>query len=181
MEESPLGRAFEFLEPGPVVLVSTARDGRANLMTMSWHMVVDFSPVIACVIGPWDFSFEALQATGECVLAVPGADLLDKVVDIGNCSGRDVDKFARFRLTAAPAAEVRAPLVAECLANIECRVKDTSLVEEHGLFLLQGVRAWIEPGRKEQRTFHAHGDGTFSLDGRRLDRRARMVKWQSVI
>jgi flavin reductase (DIM6/NTAB) family NADH-FMN oxidoreductase RutF len=181
MEEYPLDRAFEFLEPGPVVLVSTSRKGRHNLMTMSWHMVVDFTPRIACIIGPWDYSFEALKATGQCVLAVPGADLLDKVVDIGNCSGRDVDKFAKFRLTPVPAAKVKAPLVAQCLANIECRVADESLVEEHGLFLLQGVRAWIEPGRKEQRAFHAHGDGTFSLEGRRLDRRARMTKWQSVI
>lgn len=181
MRKFPLDRAFELLEPGPVVLVSTSREGRHNLMTMSWHMVVDFTPRIACIIGPWDYSFEALRATGECVLAVPGADLLDKVVDIGNCSGRDVDKFAKFRLRAKPAAEVQAPLVAECLANIECRVVDESLVEEHSLFLLQGVRAWIERGRKEQRTFHAHGDGTFSMEGRRLDRRARMVKWQSVI
>lgn len=181
MQELPLSKAFQLIEPGPVVLVATACRGKSNLMTMSWHMVVDFTPRFGCIIGPWDHSYAALRETRECVLAIPTVDLATKVVDIGNCSGSEVDKFAAFGLTPLPAARVGAPLVAECLANIECRVVDDSLVDRYSLFVIEGVRAWVDPDRKERRTFHAVGDGTFRVDGRTLDLRERMTKWQDVI
>jgi flavin reductase (DIM6/NTAB) family NADH-FMN oxidoreductase RutF len=150
-------------------------------MTLSWHTVIDFTPLIGCVIGPWDWSYNALMATRECVIAVPTVDLLEKVVDIGNCSGKDVDKFARFGLTPLPAKDVQAPLIAECLANIECRVVDTTLTDKYGLSILEGVRAWIDPDRKERRTCHANGDGTFVVDGETIDLKERMVKWQDTL
>jgi flavin reductase (DIM6/NTAB) family NADH-FMN oxidoreductase RutF len=176
MEELPLERAFMLIEPGPVVLVSTAHRGKANVMTMTWHMVVDFTPRIACIIGPWDYTFRALKATKECVIAIPTVDMAGKVVDIGSCSGADVDKFRKFRLTPLKAGEVQAPLIKECLANIECRVVDTRLVNAYGLHVLEGVRAWVDNERKERRTFHANGDGTFVVDGRTLDLKERMLK-----
>lgn len=181
MQELDLSRAFQLIEPGPVVLVVTSDGDRPNIMTMSWHMVLDFTPRIACVIGSWDHSQAALRTTGECVLAIPAADMAEAAVDIGNCSGRDTDKFERFGLTRLPAAEVRVPLIAECLANIECLVVDDALVERYDMWVLEGVHAWIDPDRKERRTIHANGDGTFVADGRTLDLRKRMTKWQSII
>lgn len=144
-------------------------------------MVMDFTPRIGCIIGPWDHSFSALRETGECVIAVPTVDMAGKVVDIGNCSGQDMDKFKAFELTPLPAETVKAPLIAECLAHIECRVADDGLVDKYNLFIIEGVKAWIDPDRKERRTFHANGDGTFAVDGRTLDLRKKMTKWQSVI
>ena len=181
MIELPLSKAFQLIEPGPVVLVSTAHKGKANIMTITWHMVMDFTPQIGCIIGPWDFSFIALKATKECVLAIPTVDIAGKVVDIGNCSGRDVDKFEKFGLTPMPAEVVKAPLIKECLANLECRVVDARMVNKYSMFVLEGVKAWVDPERKERRTFHAVGDGTFIVDGRNLDLKKRMVKWQDVI
>jgi flavin reductase (DIM6/NTAB) family NADH-FMN oxidoreductase RutF len=177
MNELSLSKAFRLIEPGPVVLVTTAHHGKANIMTMSWHMVVDFTPQFGCVISSGDYSFAALRATRECVIAIPTVDLAGKVVDIGNCSGQDVDKFKTFGLTPMPAEKVGAPLIAECLANIECRVVDTSLVDKFNLFILEGVKAWTDRKRKERRTFHANGNGTFVVDGRTLDLKKRMVKW----
>ncbi len=177
MKELPLGQAFHLIEPGPVVLVTTANKGRANVMTMSWHMMMEFNPPrIGCIIGPWDFSYKALRATKECVIAIPTVDLLTKVVDIGNCSGQDVDKFAAFGLTPLRAKKVKAPLIAECLAHIECRLVD--IVEKYDIVILEGVRAWIDPERKERRTVHANGDGTFVVDGRTIDLKDKMVKWK---
>jgi len=181
MNELLLSKAFQLIEPGPVVLVTTAHRKKINVMTMSWHMVMDFTPQIGCIIGPWDHSFSALRRTKECVIAVPTVDIAGKVVDIGNCSGKDVDKFKAFALTPLPAENVKAPLIAECLAHIECRVADDSLADKYNLFILEGVKAWIDPDRKERRTFHAIGDGTFVVDGRTLDLRERMTKWQSII
>jgi flavin reductase (DIM6/NTAB) family NADH-FMN oxidoreductase RutF len=134
-------------------------------------------PLIACVIGPWDHSFKALRATGECVLAIPTVDLASKTVEIGNCSGKDTDKFDTFGLTPVPAKQVTAPLIAECLANIECQVTDASLVRKYNLFILEPVKAWLVRRRKERRTIHHNGDGTFVVDGRVLNLRKKMVKW----
>ena len=187
MKEYPLAKVFQLLEPGPLVLVSTAHRGKANLMAMSWHMMMDFEPpLIACVMSSGNHSFKALSETGECVIAVPDASMADVVVDIGNCSGRKKDKFAVFGLTPLPASQVGAPLVAECFANIECRVADAALVERYNLFVLEGLRAWrnaakMGPDLKPPRTVHANGDGTFRMDGRTLDLKARMVKWPQFV
>ncbi len=181
MIELSLSKAFQLIEPGPVVLVTTAHKGKANVMTMSWHMVMDFTPQIGCIIGPWDYSFSALRKTKECVIAIPTVDIATKVVEIGNCSGQEVDKFKVFDLTTLPAEKVKAPLIAECLANLECRVVDTRLITKYNLFILEGVKAWIDPERKERRTFHANGDGTFVVDGEVLNLKEKMVKWQSYI
>jgi flavin reductase (DIM6/NTAB) family NADH-FMN oxidoreductase RutF len=179
MKNIPLSKAYRLIEPGPVVLVTTAHKGRPNIMTMSWHMMMEFMPpLIGCIVGPWDYSFKALRATGECVIAIPTVDLASKVVDIGNCSGQDVDKFEAFGLTPVPAKKVAPPLVAECLANLECRVVDTSLVGKYRLFILEVVKAWTDPKRQERRTIHANGDGTFVVDGRTINLKKKMVKWQ---
>ena len=176
MKELPLSKAFRLIEPGPVVLVTTAYQGKANIMTMSWHMVMEFTPQIGCIIGPWDYSFAALRATKECVIAIPTVDMAGKVVEIGNCSGQEVDKFKKYCLTAMPAEKIKAPLIAECLANIECKLVDT--IDKYGIVILEGVHTWIDPARKERRTFHANGDGTFVVDGRTIDLKEKMVKWK---
>jgi flavin reductase (DIM6/NTAB) family NADH-FMN oxidoreductase RutF len=170
--ELPLEKAFLLIEPGPVILVTTKDKGKINVMTISWHMLTDFTPQIALTTGPWNYSFEALRKTMECVIAIPTIDMAEKVVRIGACSGTSIDKFRKFSLTALPASDVGAPLVSECLACIECRVTD--YLEPHGIFILQGVRAWIDPDRQERRTFHAIGDGTFVSDGEKFSFRHLM-------
>jgi len=172
MTELPIEKAFTLIEPGPVILVTT-KDGRKNnIMTISWHMVMDFTPKIALTTGPWNHSFQTLMRTKECVIAVPAVDIAEKAVRIGTVSGTEVDKFKEFGLTPLPAAEVGAPLIAECLGCIECVVVD--YVEPHGIVVLEGKRAWIDYERKERRTFHAVGDGTFVADGEKMDFRKIM-------
>ena len=173
MRKLDLGRAFTLMESGPVVLVTTHDGKRANIMTISWTMVLDFTPAFAICTGEWNYSYAALRKTRQCVIAVPTVDMLDKVVGIGTCSGADTDKFARFKLTPVRGERVRAPLIRECLANIECKVTD--IVARHNIVVLQGLAAYVDSARKEKRTLHAVGDGTFIVDGRRLDRRKMMA------
>ncbi|MCB5424511.1 flavin reductase family protein [Altererythrobacter sp. CC-YST694] len=172
MEPLPLSKAFMLIEPGPVVLVTTRDGERDNVMTITWTMVMDFSPRFAITTGPWNHSWAALRDTGECVLAIPTADVIDIAVGIGMCSGSDTDKFARFGLTRLSASKVKAPLIGQCLANIECRVVE--IIEPHGIVILDGVAAWHDPARQDKRMLHAVGDGTFIADGERFDRRDLM-------
>jgi len=114
-----------------------------------------------------------LRKNQECVIAIPTVDLLDTVVGSGTCSGTDTDKFAQFKLTPVKGKLVKAPLIKECLANIECKVVD--IVKKHNLVVLAAVAAYLDTARKEKRMVHAVGDGTFIVDGRVIDRRKMMA------
>lgn len=173
MRKMQLGKAFTLIESGPVVLITTHDGKKNNIMTISWTMVVDFTPVFAITTGPWNYSFAALQKTKECVIAIPTVDMLDKVVGVGTCSGSDTDKFEKFMLTPVKGKHVKAPLIKECLANIECKVAD--IVRKHNIIVLDAMAAYIDDKRKEKRALHAVGDGTFIVDGRKMDRRKMMA------
>ncbi|MBD1549018.1 flavin reductase family protein [Roseibium aggregatum] len=172
MDELDLNRAFTLIEPGPVVLVTTHDGARDNIMTITWTMVLGFSAEFAITTGPWNHSYTALRDTKECVLSIPTVDMIDTAVGIGVCSGTDTDKFEKFGLTRVKGRHVKAPLIKECLANIECRVVD--FVDRHSIVILQGVAAYIDTAREEKRMIHAVGDGTFIVDGDTIDRREMM-------
>ncbi len=175
MKPLPLSKVYALIEPGPVVLLATAHKGRANVMTMSWHMMVEFEPpLVACVCSGANYSFEALRATGECVIALPARKLAAKVVKVGNSSGRDLDKFAAFGLTPVPAAEVAAPLIKECFANLECKVADRRMVNTYNMFVFEVVRGWTDPRQKNPKTIHHHGYGKFVVDGATIRLRSKM-------
>jgi flavin reductase (DIM6/NTAB) family NADH-FMN oxidoreductase RutF len=172
MKEFELQKAFMLIEPGPVTMIATSHEGKQNIMTISWTMVMDFTPRFALCTGPWNYSYEALVKTGECVIGIATADLVDTILDVGTTTGRETDKFARFGLTPLPASQVSAPLIMECYANIECRVVDH--IKQHDIFVLDGIKAWIDEKRMEKRILHARGDGTFIADGEIFERREKM-------
>lgn len=171
----PLSRVYRLLEPGPVVMVTTAHQGGANIMTLSWHTMMDFEPpIVGCVISNRNFSFGVLKTTKECAINIPTVELAAKAVRCGNTSGRRVNKFKAFGLTPTPAARVAAPLIAECYANLECRVLDTGLVAKYNFFILEVLKAWIDPVKKHPRTIHHLGRGAFMVAGRTIKLSSRM-------
>lgn len=171
----PLSKVYGLLEPGPVVLVTTAWKGRANVMAMSWHTMLEFEPpLVGCVVSDRNFSFAALKKTKECVINIPTVEIAETVVKCGSTSGRAVDKFATFGLTATPASQVVAPLISECYASLECRVVDTRMVKKYSLFVLEVCKAWIDPARSTPHTIHHLGRGAFMVAGRRIKLRSRM-------
>ena len=162
----PLSQVYRLLEPGPVVLVTTARKARPNVMAMSWHTMLEFEPpLVGCVVSNRNHTFAGLKATRECVIAIPTIEIAKQVVGCGNISGRSVDKFARFGLAPLAASRVAAPLVAQCYANLECRVVDTRFVARYCFFVLEVVQAWIDRARKDPRTIHHRGMGSFMVAG----------------
>ncbi len=171
----PLSKVYGLLEPGPVVLVTTARNGSANIMTMSWHTMMEFEPpLIGCVISGRNASFDTLCATKECTINIPTRELAKQVVDIGNCSGRTVDKFAKFGLTAVEGKQVQAPRIAECYASLECRVADARLVNHYNFFILEVLQAWVDTAVKSPQTLHHRGNGVFAVAGETVKLRSRM-------
>ena len=171
----PLSKVYGLLEPGPVVLVTTASKGRANIMTMSWHTMMDFEPpIVGCVISNRNYTFDILKATKECVINIPTVELAEKVVGCGNTSGRKIDKFKVFGLTPAAASCVKAPLIDECYANLECKVVDEEMVDKYNFFILEVLKAWIDPARKDPRTIHHRGRGAFMVAGETIKLPSKM-------
>ena len=120
-------------------------------------------PLVGCVISGRNHTFDILTATKECVINIPTVELAKQVVGCGNTSGKRVDKFQTFGLTPVAASQVKAPLIKECYANLECRVVDTRLVAAYNFFVLEVVKAWIARSRRRPRTMHHGGKGVFMV------------------
>ncbi len=171
----PLEKVYTLLEPGAVAMVTTAFRGRLNVMTMSWHTMIDFNPpLVGLVIGDQSQTFRTVRKTGECVVNLPGVELLRKAVACGNVSGRDVDKFKAFGLTPVKASYVKAPMVRECRVNLECRLVDQKLAVRYNFFIFKVLRAWIDPGKKDPKTFRHLGKGLFLVGGKKIQLPSRM-------
>ena len=171
----PLSKVYGLLEPGPVVMVTTADKMKANIMTMSWYTMMEFGPpIVGCVISNRNNTFNILKATKECVINIPTMELAEKVVGCGNSSGRKIDKFKVFGLTQVTASCVKAPLIAECYANLECKVVDEKMVDKYNLFIIEVLKAWIDPTRKDPRTIHHRGRGAFMVAGETIKLPSKM-------
>ena len=170
-----LSKVYRLLEPGPVVMVTTAYKGRANIMTMSWHTMMEFEPpLVGCIISERNHSFGILKATKECAINIPTVELAEKVVGCGNTSGRRKDKFKLFHLTPAPATRVASPLIDECYANLECKVVDTRMMTKYNFFVVEVLKAWIDPAVKNPRTIHHCGRGEFIVGGKTIKLPSKM-------
>lgn len=162
-----LSKVYQLIEPGPVVMVTTAYKDESNVMTMSWLTMMEFEPpLIGCVLSNRNYSFELIKKSKECVINIPSVELIQKVVDVGNCSGAKINKFEQFDLTAMQSSKVNVPLIKECYANLECKVVDTRWVNKYNLFVLEVIKAWITSSKKRQHQIHHCGNGVFVIDGK---------------
>lgn len=171
-QDFPVEKARRYLEPGPVVLVSSRHKGKSNIMTLGWHTILEFSPsLVGCMISAGNHSHEMIRQSGECVINVPTTELTDQVIGIGNVSGAQVDKFAEFGLTEESARLVSAPLIRECHASFECRLYEDALVETRSFFIFEILAAHVAPEPAYPTTLHYTGDGVFMVAGEMINRR----------
>jgi flavin reductase (DIM6/NTAB) family NADH-FMN oxidoreductase RutF len=167
-----VSKVRRYLEPGPIVLVSSRWQGRTNVMALGWHTVLEFTPsLVGCMISAGSHSHHMIRNSGECVINLPTTALTDTVVRIGNCSGAEIDKFAAFDLTAEEGRRVEAPLIRECHASFECRLRDDALVDSYNFFIFELVEAHVAASPKHPETLHYMGDGVFVVSGKTISRR----------
>jgi flavin reductase (DIM6/NTAB) family NADH-FMN oxidoreductase RutF len=85
-----------------------------------------------------------MRRTGDFVLNVPSANLMEAVVFCGSRSGKTHDKFAECGLTAIPGSKVSSPMIMECPINIECKTKDVISLGSHDLFIAEVLAVHID-------------------------------------
>lgn len=177
IESVELTKSYLLLNHGPVPLVSSAHNGKKNVMAASRAMPLDFDPPkVAVVVDGRSFTRELIEGSGEFVLSIPTKAIADKVLAVGSSSGREMDKFAAYSVGTLPTTKVQAQLIDGCVAWLECRV----IPEEHNqmrydLFIAEVVAAWVAPavfsnGRwcfenDQQRTIHCIAGGSFMATG----------------
>jgi flavin reductase (DIM6/NTAB) family NADH-FMN oxidoreductase RutF len=168
----PVSQVRRYLEPGPIVMVSSALGDKRNIMTLGWHTVMEFTPsLVGCIIAASNYSFELIRQSRECVFNLPTTSLIDVVVGVGNTTGAQIDKLEQFGLTAQPATFVKAPLIAECHASFECRLADDALVDQYNFFIFEVLQAHVAKSPRHPRTLHYTGNGAFSVSGKIISRR----------
>ncbi len=159
-----LPHASRLINHGPTVLVSSAHGGRRNVMAAAWSMPVEFTPPrIAIVIDKRTFTHELVQASGVFALSLPGRALADATHAVGNASGRDVDKFARFSLASFDGPVLGLPLIDGCVAWLECR----RIAEPHTEQAYDTVFADVVSAQADARVFE-RGRWSFRDDNAEL-------------
>lgn len=177
----PLRQASKLLNHGPATLISSAANGRSNVMAAAWVMPLDFEPPkLAVVIAQDTFTRQLVDASGELVVQVPTKGLLDLTWTVGSTSGSDGDKFEALGIATSPASKVAAPLVDGCIAWLEAKVlPKPELAIDHDLFIVEVVAAWADDDvwkqgafvftSDEQRSLHHVSKGHFYLTGAAVD------------
>jgi len=141
-----------YLYPVPVVLVTSGSE-KPNIITLAWvGTVCSDPPMVGIAVRPDRHSHTLIEQTGEFVINIPGEELLEATDRCGHLSGSEVDKFAATGLTAVPAAEVNAPLIAECHVNMECKVRQKLELGAHDLFLGEVVAVHVDEDVLDERS-----------------------------
>jgi len=165
----PTDKFNTLLQSGETVLVTTRNGDRNNIMAVAWQTPLDFKPALTlCVINSDSLTYENLLETGECVINIPTGELAAQTLGCGSSTGRETDKFRKFGLTPVRGETVKAPLIDECYANLECRLHDSSMVKKYDLFILEVLKVWIDESVKVPRTLHHISGDEFFVPGEKI-------------
>jgi flavin reductase (DIM6/NTAB) family NADH-FMN oxidoreductase RutF len=150
MKELDVAAFWRLLKPEVVAWAVAEHEGKRSICPLGWTMRTSATPpMVAISVAPSRFTHGLIEGSGAFVLAYPGRELAQATATFGSRSGRDVDKFEKAGVTTLPARQVAAPIVAECMANLECRVVDRFTTGDHSIFVGEVVAAWAqeEPGQ----------------------------------
>jgi flavin reductase (DIM6/NTAB) family NADH-FMN oxidoreductase RutF len=86
------------------------------------HACLKEPPLIACAIGKKACLSESVESTKEFTVNVSTEELEVRVYYCGYHSGHAVDRFEGTGSAPVPARNVRAPIIVESVAHMECRV-----------------------------------------------------------
>ena len=152
-EEIPLRGCLGLLEPSPLVLVTTEVRDTPNVSTCSWIMPAGLTPpTLALSLSPESLTRRNIEDRGEFIANIPGRELAREAAFCGSVSGREVQKWKECRLRLEPGGRVRAPLLSDCIAHLECRAVDSrpwggNIVFAAEVVLALVVRGGFEPSR----------------------------------
>lgn len=178
-KEIPLEKANRILNIGGVVLITAKFKDRDDITPVAWNVPVSKEPaLVAIAVAPERFIYSLIKKSGEFAVNLPTLKILKELYFCGKYSGRDVDKFEKTKLTRVDAKFISAPLIKECIANIECKVEKIYPAGDHNLIIGRALRAIVEKDLfedylnvdlDEAKTVHHLGKNLFTVPGRIID------------
>ena len=160
--------AYRLVHPMHTVLVTCAsKAGKANIITLAWIMPTSAKPpMVAISVAPRRCSHKLIEESGEFVVNVPSMRLVHQTLFCGRTPGRKIDKFRETHLTAAPAKRVKAPIIKECVAHLECKLVQKITTGDHTLFVGEVLAAYANKSvfsdmydvKKAKPVFHMGGN-----------------------
>ena len=125
------------LYPISAVMISCGDiDGIHDIITVAWAgTVCSNPPMLSISVRKERYSYNIMKKTGEFAVNIPDENLLYALDYCGSVSGKSHDKFAEVELTMEKAKEIKAPLIAECPLNIECKVRNIIPLGSHDMFI----------------------------------------------
>lgn len=170
-------KGSSLLAPLPSVMVTCGSAERANIITIGWCGVVATRPArIYISVRPERHSHKLISDSGEFVVNLTPASLVEVCDYVGTVTGRLVDKAAKTGLTLVPSEAVTPPTIGESPLALECRVCDTLHEGSHDMFIADVISVSVdeslvnESGRlrldKAKLLVYSHGE-YFEI-GRRL-------------
>lgn len=154
----PLKDSYKLFNHGPVSIITSAQGNKRNIMAAAWTMPLDFSPArVAVVIDKNTYTRELVNASGEFGLQFPMRKIAQLTLDVGEVSGRDIDKFSHFDIKTFPAANIAAPFIDNCIGWLECKVIRQG-AEEMDLIVGEVVAAYADAEQFQQGRWHFSDD-----------------------
>ena len=140
--------AYRLLHPMHTVLVSCVdKTGKPNVLPLAWAMPTSRDPALVAIsVAPSRYSHALIEETGEFVLNLPTVDIIKETLACGRTSGRDHDKFSETGLTPLPARKVKAPIIKECIAHLECKLHNQLKAGDHTIFVGEVIEAYANKG-----------------------------------
>jgi flavin reductase (DIM6/NTAB) family NADH-FMN oxidoreductase RutF len=143
--ETPLSNAYRLLHPMHTVLVTCGEAEKANIITLAWAMPTSINPpLVAISVRPTRYSHKLIEETQEFVVNIPTMKILKETLFCGRRSGKNHDKFNETKLTPAPAKSVKTPIIKECIAHLECKLKQTFITGDHTIFVGEVIKAYAD-------------------------------------
>lgn len=130
--------------PERICWVIATHEGKASICPLGWKMNTSGSPpMMAISVAPSRFTHDLIANSGEFVLAWPGEELAHATLLCGTKSGRDIDKIKEAGLTALKGEHVKAPLIKECIGNLECKLVGQLTTGDHTVFAGEILAVWV--------------------------------------
>ncbi len=146
-KEVEIKKSYRLINYGPVVLITSGTEEKANVSTIAWCMPMSANPVLVGIaVSKKHYTTQLIKEYKEFAVNVPSAEIKDKVVAAGKVHGHEIDKISKVGFTKEKASKIKTPLIKECFANLECSVKDIIEVGDHFLFVGEIASAQAEEG-----------------------------------
>lgn len=181
--------AIRLLHPMHTVLVTCIdKTGKPNIITLAWAMPTSINPPLTAIsVRPNRHSHALIEETKEFVVNIPTMEILRETLFCGRTSGKDHDKFKETGLTPQPAKKVKPPIIKECVAHLECKLRSQFTTGDHTIFIGEIIEAYANKEtftdeydlKKAKMVFHVGGNDFATLGSRVYKPRIRHTQKQT--